>query len=631
MAAVVVSVDNDRIENADTTTGWLNLTGGGGIAIESDIVYQGVAAASRKVSTSFIGRGWEGGAGTDMTAANRSHYIAKINATNFSALQARSTPTMTVRIGSGTAAYQEYYVFGNENYPTRGGWQILPINPNITGYIDVDNSPTLTGIDFFGIMGDFSATSKAENLVIDAIDIGTGLYLVGGDGGDTDGTFQDFVDRDEGNSSARFGYVATEGPILLVNGLLAIGQDSGSTSTATEFSDTATTVVWQNGYAGTEFHKLLIDLDTSGTAVTFTQDTLVSLGKRNNDADRDYNTSEDTRTYLEVTGNTGTFTAAGSSFTNFSNLELNDGCSFTDSIITSSGRVFTGPSGQGGATLTGSSILTSAVDTDEGAVVWNSAADPSGELDGMTFSIGSNLHHMLDLGVSSPISMTLTDWTVTGANSANEENDSTFLVRRTSGTVTINISNGTGNFSYKTLGAEVVIVQDPVTTLVTTTLSNGAPLASTRVMLKASDATGPLPFEESVTISRPDADARANVVHTAHGLVNNDYAVIAGADQEDYNGIFLVSNVTTNSYEYGVLNSPTTPATGTIISTGAIISGTTDGSGEISDSRTWATAQPVTGFARKSSTTPFYKTAPINGTISTTDGLTATAVLISDE
>lgn len=47
--------------------------------------------------------------------------------------------------------------------------------------------------------------------------------------------------------------------------------------------------------------------------------------------------------------------------------------------------------------------------------------------------------------------------------------------------------------------------------------------------------------------------------------------------------------------------------------------------------RVFASNQPVTGVARKSSGTPYYKTGIINDTIGSTTGLNATVILVSDE
>ena len=70
--------------------------------------------------------------------------------------------------------------------------------------------------------------------------------------------------------------------------------------------------------------------------------------------------------------------------------------------------------------------------------------------------------------------------------------------------------------------------------------------------------------DKSVTgITRASTTATATV--TAHGYSNNDQINIRGASQSEYNGDFLISNVTTDTFDYTVSGSPATPATGTIV------------------------------------------------------------------
>ncbi|MCZ6897327.1 MAG: hypothetical protein O7D95_01270 [Betaproteobacteria bacterium] len=59
---------------------------------------------------------------------------------------------------------------------------------------------------------------------------------------------------------------------------------------------------------------------------------------------------------------------------------------------------------------------------------------------------------------------------------------------------------------------------------------------------------------------------------TDHGLQEGQAVVIAGAVETDYNGTFDVASVTSSTvYTYEISTTPTTPATGTITSTGATV------------------------------------------------------------
>lgn len=79
----------------------------------------------------------------------------------------------------------------------------------------------------------------------------------------------------------------------------------------------------------------------------------------------------------------------------------------------------------------------------------------------------------------------------------------------------------------------------------------------------------PAPSQSHTTITlssltRTSTTATATTP-SAHGYLVNDYVVISGANQSDYNGTFRVTSVpTTTTFTYTVNNSPATPATGTI-------------------------------------------------------------------
>ena len=116
-------------------------------------------------------------------------------------------------------------------------------------------------------------------------------------------------------------------------------------------------------------------------------------------------------------------------------------------------------------------------------------------------------------------------------------------------------------------------------------------------------------------------------------MASNDYVVIEGANQEEYNGTKQITEIDANSYSYVLSNSPlpVTPATGTITATFAALYGLTDINGEISTSRVYPSDQPVLGWGRKMSGTPYYKEGVLTGSISSTIGYDKSAVLALDE
>ena len=634
MATVAVTADNTRIAVATiaTDTGtWGNDGGGGGVADEADIVYQTTTAQSRKVGATAIGRSYTHGSGTDMdgTPASTAHYIAKIAATNYNILNVRSTPALHMKIGSSASDHHWYYLFGSDNYPPRGGWQIVAIAPSVTGYQDGTDvgTPNDSSVLYWSLLGDFTTTSKAENVVIDAIDVGLGLGLVAGDGASTDGVFADFVAYDEGTASNRFGYCFTQGQVLFFTGEIRIGQTgSTQTSTITTFNDSGVTCVWQNGLVTTGFHRFLLDIATTGTTITLANCSLLSEGQVDNDGDRGYTTTEDSRPIFEVTGTAGTVQLTGCVINNFASFALNSDVTFTGCTITNSGQLDAGT----GADLAGTSILLSTVAADTGALLWNNALDPDGELDGMSLSKGTAAHHAIDFGTSVTGDITLRNIEFTGFGTTEDGNDAALRFLATTGSLTCSLigctvggaaASSTNLFKDDAAGIAVTLSFDPVTTQVHIQTEALVDLQNARVILQASDGTGDLPFEDTVTISQ--AAGVATVVHTGHGMPDGNKVVIKGATNgvDQYNGVKTITFVSANSYTYTLDSGTPSPATGTITATGVVLEGLTDANGKISDQRTWTTSQPVIGKAAKASASPYYAATALSGTISPTLGL----------
>ena len=194
-------------------------------------------------------------------------------------------------------------------------------------------------------------------------------------------------------------------------------------------------------------------------------------------------------------------------------------------------------------------------------------------------------------------------------------------------TVVINVlENGTTPTIDNVNGSTVTVVNAVEVKLTVLNASTSAALQNARVLLEAGSG-GPLPYQAPVTITR--ASTTATVAHTAHGLATGNKVVIRGAAQQEYNGVYTITVTGANAYTYTVSGTPATPATGTIVSTGVILSGLTDASGVIQDTGfNFVSAQAVTGKARLS-TGSFYKTGQVSGSI-TSAGFTTTVFLVPD-
>jgi len=273
---------------------------------------------------------------------------------------------------------------------------------------------------------------------------------------------------------------------------------------------------------------------------------------------------------------------------------------------------------QNGATLTNCTF--------ENTKVTSASPANAALISSSSFTSGGTGHAIEIGGTAANMTLTNVDFSGYAGTNGVTGNEAIF-VNIASGTMTISVSGGTTP-SIRTAGATVT-VQNAVTVQVTAKDANTlAAIESARVLLEAA-AGGDLPAGESATITR--SGATASVAHTAHGMTTGMSVIIRGADQDEYNGIYTIANVTTNAYNYTVSGTPVTPATGTITATCAILSSTTNGSGVLSTaSFNYTSNQPITGKVRKATAGTKYKTGAITGTI-TASGLDATVLLITDE
>lgn len=73
----------------------------------------------------------------------------------------------------------------------------------------------------------------------------------------------------------------------------------------------------------------------------------------------------------------------------------------------------------------------------------------------------------------------------------------------------------------------------------------------------------------AIAIARTGTTATATLA--SHGFTSGSKVTISGATETEYNGTFVISNVTTNTFDFTVAGSPATPATGSpVVGTTAV-------------------------------------------------------------
>lgn len=596
MAVATYTSDLTDIFLFESTTGVTAFGGGAsGLGASPDYAVEGTNAVDKQVSASE--KGFLFAAGAAFTIGADDHFFIWATLAVYGLADTRNNRGIAVCIGDDTSNFVQFHVNGSDTLPLGGSvpYAVRFVNTALTNFRTLTGTPS-TSPDNIGVSANVTGSAKFSNLAADAARIGTGYDILNGTGADPEANFAGIAADDESTAE---GVLQTAAGGFKLQGKLRIG----SASTACEFLDANTNIfIVDTFHSLTDFTELLVEHASS--ILTLDNINFIALGTNNPGR-------------LEALTSAATLAVTSCGFIDFGATVLGTG-----STMTSCRWIGAGSITLNGGTLTDCTISNSTA----ASAVLN---DDLGDMTGCIFESGGTGHAVeLNSIGSGTMSWDNTEsgYAATDGSTGNE----TIYVNVGSGALTINVASGASTPTIRTAGATVTVVAGAVTVAVNVT--DGATLAdiqNARVLLKASDATGPFPFEESITITR--SGAVATVAHTAHGMATNDYVVVESANQPEYNGVHQITVTGVNSYTYAVSGTPATPATGTITGTFAALSGLTDVNGDISTSRTYSTDQPVIGWARKSSASPFYAQGNIVGTITSGGGFSANVQLNLDE
>jgi hypothetical protein len=507
-----------------------------------------------------------------------------------------------------------YRVGGSDNYGIFfGGWSLFKLDgaslpvlfTTVTGSEANLSFSTITEVGG-GLSYITKAVGSSDNIFIDSanwVANGTpGLIVGGGTTGDR-GTFAEIVTEDESTSNA-YGVIRR-----LLSGSKAYelnyGIDIGDSGTGSSFfEDSGFQLFLFGGIMSAGNIDINFLANSTGTNLLSLDDFVVVNTGTVSSWDLS-NTNSDT---MSVTNGQFTdcgtflFPVAGGTLRQCTNTTFNNCGQVTPNTVTFSNNTFNGSTNADGAMLLPSS---------------------TSNMSGLDFNSDGSGHAIY---ITTPGTYTFTNFTYTGYG-ANDTTDAV-VYNNSGGAVTINVSGGDTPTVRNGVDSTTDVIAGTVSVTVRTVAADGSTVANVVVHVEATGA-GPFPDGESISIVR--SGSTATVTHTAHELSTNDKVVIRNAAEQEYNGVFVITVTGANTYTYTVPGSPATPATGSPDSTFVILNGTTDGGGEITMSRVFPSNQPVKGVARRSSTSPFYKSAPITGTVSSSQGLTQAAVMIVDE
>lgn len=548
MGVVLVGFNGTRLNSSDAVAGWGNYNVGGGAptsepanAYQQDTPGSSVGAVGKKIVSTSARQGVDYYNATSVNyTANNYLWFAKVYVAD--GFNVNATWGVELAIGSGDdTSKHQYNVAGsganNDNYlqyPAQGGYIITAIDPTIDGWAEVADSGGAfdqTNVRYYAVGAQFiSGNAKSENVAMDAIDYGTGLYLLGGDGVDTDGTFVDFIAIDQDIKSNRWGVVTGSGSSLTVRGILQIGS-----STAVGFTDTTSIVNFADGYHSTG--SVGIKAYCSNAATTITIDSLL-IGNGKN-----YLGITDTRPNFEVLGTTGTFNSAAT-LRNFREVIFTSVCEVENADIECITLT------QGGAHIFNTTIKTGA--NASLSLIANPTLGSTTGIHDIDFIQVGEGHTM---SFSTPGSYTFNNITFTGYG-ADTTNNAAIHVSATTGIFNFFV-NGGDTPTYRTSGATVNIFNSVTVSVIVKNVA-GTPIENARVLIEA-DTGGDLAVGTDILTGLTNASGVAE--NTTFNFTNN---------------------------------------------------------------------QPIKGWVRKSSGSPYYKQSIIAGTIINT-GLTTTILMISDE
>ncbi|OGM17666.1 hypothetical protein A2V61_04085, partial [Candidatus Woesebacteria bacterium RBG_19FT_COMBO_47_8] len=508
------------IEDADTTA-WTEITAwnNGGAPDESDTesALQGTNTVSQSTNTvaefSMVRI-----LGTPVTLSSGYVFLVWHGHGVATALGSYANGGLRLLVATDVTNWKSWDVGGNDTPPfPYGKWVNNPIDPTLTPDDSLGTPPTTNyyGVGSAGILT--KVVFKGQPHVCDIIRYGRAeARIYRGSEADGYATFSGFAAANDA-STAKWGLIqATDGGYLW-KGLMTLGY-----SEAVDFRDSNKTIFVQDtrkvssGFNKIEIRQALSRVDWTGIS-------LVCLSP--------------------------TTTASKGAFEVIDNADVNfDNCSFTDlttfifqSNSTVANTVFRRC---GQITPAGANMSTSTVEGFEGtadtaALVWDVNTNTNGLLDNMSFTKGTAATHAIELGTTSPTAVTFNGISFSGYNASNGQSDSTILVSRTTGTVTISITGGGDTPSYKSAGATVVI-SSSVNVTVTIKNQAGDAIPGVQVAIFEDDTA------RTVILVSTSTDENGEVATSAPSGTG---AIIIRARQSTNIASFLTSESTSNGIE----------------------------------------------------------------------------------
>jgi len=505
-------------------------------------------------------------------------------------------------------------VFHSNDYP--GGWYNFVVDYTRTP--DSGTAPVLANVNSIVIRINHTGVAKnAENTWLDHLYIGDGIDVYGDDGG-SEFDFEDIYiyDSNDTTSGRGWGLITKYGGVYYLTGNLTIGDDSGTDSTKFQ-SLSQNIILEERKYNGStqNLDAVLYEIKCVGnatgtTAIEFGD---VSGGKGISGCNIVCNDSSRAFKFTATDTNVGTLGLYATVFNTHGVIDLMVN-SATREVI---GCTFTNSADQ---------IQPNTMTFTENFILSGTSTDGSVLFESTSHNISYNNFINCSRATEFPTADT---YAVTGDQFSGNTYDVHFS--SLTGNLIINcggIPKANPNSVLNDSSGTVTINNTVNITITVRDASDESLISGALVYMRASSGSGDYPYQESVGITR--SGSTATVAHTTHGLQSGEYVLISGANEEEYNGVYAITVTGVSEYTYTLTGTPDTPATGSPASTFVLILDTTV-SGVVADTMRYLTLdQPFTGKVRKSSASPYYKTAPLSGIVENMDFAT-TVYMSADE
>lgn len=618
MALTIAIEGTGVLSNAESITNW-GVAGAGGVSISlnTETFIQGSNSVASKIASGKYGwiyYDYGTAVGTlDFNGGNADGEYVYIwfNTTTVGFIGSFTQGGLSVRLGTDSSNYRSWIITSSDlvGNSYKGGWACAVINPTTSGSAD-NGTYSADTVNYLGIYYWGIGNSVAQNVFVDAIAVGKGLRITG-----TDATgWQEVSDYCNASPSTRvWGMMQEKLGVYFVYGKMFLGNSTQTADTSMtdegrifrfgdwEYATASTTYV---SALSSGFNGLTVE-DAASYKTTYVETGSFIQGSADADTSFDFYGSNNATSVSTMNGVTwqkinGTFTWGNDSDHSATNCVWSD-CAEIDFVgaVVVRGCTFKNYSGEFAAVLYNTS--------------WDVRESQFIDNDGGTNSAG--VRHINGTAATYyDLTFSGNDWDVY----LNHASDNLTISKDGTSNPSTHRSSGSGSVTFIGTVSLKLIVKD----------SDGNALVGARCLMEA-DSGGSDPHLVSVTITR--SGTTASVSHTSHGMSDGEMVNIRGANQPEYDGAGkIISNVTTNAYDYTVSGSPATPATGTITATQCYISEVTIAGGIAEESYNAGSTQPYRGVVAHSTAPNLYDNVTYSGS-DCSGGLTLPIQMGSDE